>query len=84
MVHCSIVRLAKRREGLGVERLADLTTLPHAGSRGLRAWRNRTHSRQKSRSDRVEERKRESALPSNIETTEKEEHRQVWQRSQGR
>ena len=27
----------KRREGLGKERLADLATLPHAGSRGFRA-----------------------------------------------
>ena len=29
--HCSTVRLAKRREGLGVQRLADLANLPHAG-----------------------------------------------------
>ena len=29
--HCSIARLAKRREGLGVQRLADLDHLPHAG-----------------------------------------------------
>ena len=35
--HCSIVRMAKRREGFGVERLSDLATLPHAGSRSLRA-----------------------------------------------
>ena len=38
-VQCSIVRLAKRREGVGTERLADLPTLPHSGSGGLRAWR---------------------------------------------
>ena len=35
--HCSIVCMVKRREGLGVQRLADLANLPHAGSRGLRA-----------------------------------------------
>ena len=36
---CSVVRMAKR-EGLVVQRLADLAILPHAGSRGLRARRN--------------------------------------------
>ena len=33
--NCSIVRLAKRREGLGVQRLADLANLPHASSGGF-------------------------------------------------
>ena len=35
--HCSIVRLAKRREGLGQQHLADFAILPHAVSRGCRA-----------------------------------------------
>ena len=35
--HCSIVRLAKRHEGLGEQHLADLAILPHAVSRGFHA-----------------------------------------------
>ena len=30
--HCSIVRLAQRREGLGEQSLADFAILPHAVS----------------------------------------------------
>ena len=52
--HCSIVRLAKRREGIGVESLADLANQPHAGRRGPRVRRNQALSRQASRSDRAE------------------------------
>ena len=33
--HCSIVRLAKRREGLGVQSLADLANLPLTGCRAF-------------------------------------------------
>ena len=36
-VRCSIARLAKRREGLGVQSLADLANLPLAGRRVPRA-----------------------------------------------
>ena len=43
--HCSIMRLAKRREGPGGQRLADFAILPHAVSRSFRAWRNRGLSR---------------------------------------
>ena len=35
--HCSIVRLAKRREGLGGQHLADFAIPPHAASGGYRA-----------------------------------------------
>ena len=35
--HCSIVRLAKRREGLGQQRLADFATLPSAAVKVARA-----------------------------------------------
>ena len=35
--HCSIVRVAKRREGLGGQHLADFATLPHAVGKGGRA-----------------------------------------------
>ena len=35
--HCSIVRLAKRREGFGEQHLPDFAILPHAVSRGCRA-----------------------------------------------
>ena len=33
--HCSNVRLAQRREGLGVQSLADLSNLPHTGCRAF-------------------------------------------------
>ena len=33
--HCSIVRLEKRREGLGVQSLADLSNLPLTECRAL-------------------------------------------------
>ena len=35
--HCSIVRVAKRREVLGEQHLTELAILPHAVNRGCRA-----------------------------------------------
>ena len=50
--YCSIVRMAKRREGLGVHRQADLANLSHIGCRCLRARRNQAFFNVKKWSDR--------------------------------
>ena len=56
--HCSIVRLAKRREGLGVQSLADLANLPLTGYRAFVLYRTKLLSRQISSSDLAEGRKK--------------------------